>query len=75
MVGLNAGRVFAVLFLLLAAEGRLAGPFPYWADIITGVFAMPMAWLAKDARQDISTRSRHGTCSARPISCWPSPSA
>ena len=28
MIGLNAGRVFAVLFLLLAAEGRLAGPFP-----------------------------------------------
>lgn len=53
MIGLNAGRVFAVLFLLLAAEGRLAGPFPYfagWGDIITGMFAIPVAWLAKDAR-------------------------
>jgi len=53
MIGLNAGRVFAVLFLLLAAEGRLAGPFPHfagWGDIITGVFAIPVAWLAKDAR-------------------------
>jgi hypothetical protein len=52
MIGLNAGRVFAVLFLLLAAEGRLAGPFPHfagWGDIITGVFAVPVAWLAMDA--------------------------
>ncbi|HMJ98828.1 MAG TPA: hypothetical protein VK552_05905, partial [Reyranella sp.] len=31
MVGLNIGRVFAVLFLLLGAEGRLSGPFPYSA--------------------------------------------
>src|SRR5262245_20290197 len=40
MVALNIVRVFAVLFLLLAAEGRLTGPFPYsaaWGDIITGV--------------------------------------
>ncbi len=52
MIGLNAGRVFAVLFLLLAAEGRLAGPFPHlagWGDIITGILALPVAWLAKDA--------------------------
>jgi hypothetical protein len=36
---------------LLAAEGRLASPFPYfagWGDIITGVFALPLLWLAKD---------------------------
>jgi hypothetical protein len=53
MIGLNAGRVFAILFLLLAAEGRLAGPFPHfagWGDIITGVFALPVAWLATDAQ-------------------------
>ena len=40
MVALNVVRVFAVLFLMLAAEGRLTGPFPYsaaWGDIITGV--------------------------------------
>ncbi len=52
MIGLNIGRLFAVLFLLLAAQGRLAGPFPYfagWGDIITGVFALPLLWLAKDA--------------------------
>jgi len=51
LIGLNVGRVFAVLFLLLAVEGRLAGPFPYfagWGDIITGVFALPVAWLAGD---------------------------
>lgn len=49
MIGLNVGRIFAVLFLLLAAEGRLAGPFPYfagWGDIITGVVALPLIWLA-----------------------------
>ena len=52
MIGLNVGRVFG-LFLLLAAEGRLAVSFPHfagWGDIITGVFAIPVAWLAKDAR-------------------------
>ena len=50
MIGTNIARVFAVLFLLLAAEGRLSGPFPYsaaWGDIITGAFAVPMLWLAK----------------------------
>ena len=51
MVALNIVRVFAVLFLLLAAEGRLSGPFPYsaaWGDIITGVIAVPVLWLLKD---------------------------
>jgi hypothetical protein len=51
MVALNIVRVFAVLFLMLAAEGRLAGPFPYsaaWGDIITGVVAVPVLWLLKD---------------------------
>jgi hypothetical protein len=51
MVALNIVRVFAVLFLMLAAEGRLSGPFPYsaaWGDIITGVVAVPVLWLLKD---------------------------
>ena len=51
MVALNIVRVFAVLFLMLAAEGRLTGPFPYsaaWGDIITGVVALPVLWLLKD---------------------------
>src|SRR5499433_552831 len=51
MVALNIVRVFAVLFLMLAAERRLSGPFPYsaaWGDIITGVVAVPVLWLLKD---------------------------
>jgi hypothetical protein len=51
MVALNVVRVFAVLFLMLAAEGRLTGPFPYsaaWGDIITGVGAVAVLWLLKD---------------------------
>jgi hypothetical protein len=43
----------ATAALLLAAAGRLAGPFPHftgWGDIITGVFALPVAWLARDVR-------------------------
>jgi hypothetical protein len=53
MVALNVVRVFAVLFLVLAAEGRLSGPFPYsaaWGDITTGVVALPVLWLLKDGR-------------------------
>ena len=50
LIGLNVWRVAAGFFLLLlAAEGRLAGPFPYsagWGDIITGALALPVAWLA-----------------------------
>jgi hypothetical protein len=51
MVGLNIGRVFAVLFILLAVEGRLSGPFPYFAglgDIITGLFAIGIIGLARE---------------------------
>ena len=58
MVALNIVRVFAVLFLMLAAEGRLTGPFPYsaaWGDIITGVVAVPVLWLLKDRGAHYST--------------------
>jgi hypothetical protein len=51
LVGLNVGRVFAVLFLLVAAEGRMSGPFPQsagWGDIISGVVALPLIWLARE---------------------------
>jgi len=51
LVGMNVGRVFAVLFLLVAAEGRMSGPFPYsaaWGDIISGAVALPLIWLARD---------------------------
>ena len=53
MIGLNVGRVFGVLFLLLAMQGRLAGPFPFfagWGDIITSVFAVPLVFAAVDAK-------------------------
>lgn len=46
LIGLNLSRVFGALFLLLAAAGRLSGPFPVsagWGDIITGVAAIPVA--------------------------------
>ena len=54
LVGLNIGRLFAVLFLLLAAAGRLSGPFPHsagWGDIITGAAALPLLWLVRDAHR------------------------
>jgi hypothetical protein len=54
MVGLNIGRVFAVLFLLLAWDGRLSGPFPYFAglgDIITGLAAVRVLRLAEEPRR------------------------
>ena len=46
LIGLNSLRVFGVLFLLLALQGRLSGPFPFSAglgDIITGALAIPLA--------------------------------
>jgi hypothetical protein len=63
MVAMNIVRIFAVLFLMLAAEGRLSGPFPYsaaWGDIITGVVAVPVLWLLKDGA------ARHATA----IAAW-----
>jgi hypothetical protein len=45
LIGLNIGRILAVMFLLLASEGRLSGPFPLlagWGDIMTGVLAIPI---------------------------------
>jgi hypothetical protein len=53
MIGLNVARVFALLFLMLASQGRLAGPFPFfagWGDIITGVFAVPLLFIAADGK-------------------------
>jgi hypothetical protein len=46
LIGLNSMRVLGILFLFLAANGRLSGPFPYAAgfgDILTGAFAVPLA--------------------------------
>jgi hypothetical protein len=53
MIALNFGRVFAVLFFVLALQERLAGPFPFfagWGDIITGVFAVPLLFAAADGK-------------------------
>jgi hypothetical protein len=49
LIGVNFGRVLAVQFLMLEAQRRLGGPFPFfagWGDIITAVFALPVMWLA-----------------------------
>jgi hypothetical protein len=49
LIGLNVMRVFGLLFVLLASVGRLGGPFPQsagWGDVITGVLAIPVAYLA-----------------------------
>ena len=49
LIGLNVWRLAGAFFILLAAEGRLAGPFPAsagWGDVITGALALPVAWLA-----------------------------
>ncbi|HEX8806318.1 MAG TPA: hypothetical protein VF741_05175, partial [Candidatus Aquilonibacter sp.] len=51
IIGINVFRVIGVLMLLAAAQGQLAGPFPYFAgtgDFITGLFAMQTARLAQD---------------------------
>jgi hypothetical protein len=58
MIGLNVGRVFAVLFFVLASQGRLAGPFPFfagWGDVITGVFAVPLMFAAADGKHTGAT--------------------
>ena len=55
LVGMNVGRVFAVLFLLVAADGRMSGPFPQsagWGDIISGVVALPLIRLARAPAQN-----------------------
>ena len=47
LIGLNATRLIGGFFVLLAVDGRLAGPFPHfagWGDVITAVVALPLAW-------------------------------
>jgi hypothetical protein len=63
LIGVNSMRVLGILFLFLAANGRLSGPFPYAAglgDIITGVLAIPLAL----------NIARSGQVSARAIRRW-----
>jgi hypothetical protein len=53
LVGLNVMRIEGVFFLLLAAQGRLSGPFPEsagWGDVTVGLTAIPlMLSLARNA--------------------------
>jgi hypothetical protein len=53
IIGLNIGRVLGALFLLLAMQGQLAGPFPFfagWGDIIIGVFAALLVFAVVDGK-------------------------
>ena len=46
IIELNIPRVLGLQFLLMAAAGRMSGPFPYFAgigDILTGFFALRAA--------------------------------
>ena len=62
LIGLNALRLLGVLFLLLAAVGRLSGPFPYSAglgDMITGALAIPLALsVARSGKRPVSAIAR-----------------
>jgi hypothetical protein len=56
IVALNAMRVLGVLMLIAGVTGLMSGPFPYAAgigDIITGVFALPVARLATRNPRDV----------------------
>ncbi len=49
LIGVNVIRAFGVTFLLLYAAGRLPAPFAPvagWGDILVGLTAAPVAWLA-----------------------------
>ena len=49
MIGMNVPRFVGGLFLLLAAAGRLGGPFPdsaAWGDLVTALVAIPAIWWA-----------------------------
>ncbi|HET7813961.1 MAG TPA: hypothetical protein VFL13_06280 [Candidatus Baltobacteraceae bacterium] len=56
IAGLNAMRVLGVFMLIAGITGQMSGPFPYAAgigDIITGIFAIPVARLAARDPRDI----------------------
>jgi len=56
IIALNAMRVLGVFMLLAALAGTMSGPFPYSAsigDIITGLFALPIARLAAQNPRDV----------------------
>jgi len=50
LVALNVGRIGGIMFIVLAANGRLSAPFAPsagWGDVITGVAAIPLALMAR----------------------------
>lgn len=56
IVGLNVMRVLGVFMLVAAFSGTMSGPFPYSAgigDVITGIFALPVARLAAKNPRDL----------------------
>jgi hypothetical protein len=58
LIALNVARVGGVMFLILAAEGRLSAPFAPsagWGDIVTGLFAIPLAAMARRDSARIAT--------------------
>jgi len=50
LIALNATRVLGAFFFFLHADGRLPATFTSsagWGDIVAGVLAVPVAWLAR----------------------------
>lgn len=49
LIGVNVIRIFGAMFVVLYAAGRLPAPFAPvagWGDILVGLSAIPVAWLA-----------------------------
>lgn len=56
IVALNVWRVLGVFMVLAGVAGTMSGPFPYSAgigDIITGIFAIPVARIAAKNPRDL----------------------
>jgi hypothetical protein len=56
IIALNVMRVLGVFMLLAIPTGEMSGPFPYSAgigDVITGVFALPVARIAAKNPRDL----------------------
>ena len=56
IVSLNAMRVVGIFMVIAGLTGSMSGPFPYAAgigDIITGIFALPVARLAARNPRDV----------------------
>ena len=50
LIGVNTIRIFGGMFIALHALGRLPAPFAPvagWGDVLVGITALPVAWLAQ----------------------------